>query len=123
SLDPISAQTIRDWIVSNRVAAPATTHLIATNQLGEAEQLCDRVLILNHGAVIADGSIGRIRDEFASRGSMIHRITCAGDAAGFFEPHPEIGLFEIASEINHRAEPVLRITTSENGEGLSYVFS
>ena len=124
SLDPLSAQNIRDWIVSNRVASPTTTHLIATNQLGEAEQLCDRVLILNHGAVIADGSVGQIRDRFAARGTLVHRITCTGfPAREMLRPSPEIGLFGVEHEPDDSGGVILRITTSETGDGLSAVLS
>jgi len=123
SLDPLSAQTIRDWIVDNRIASPATTHLIATNQLGEAEQLCDRVLILNHGAVIADGSIGQIRDRFASRGTLVHRITCTGFSPRDIEPYPEIGLFEVRLDFTGTGATLMRVTTSETGEGLTFVLS
>src|SRR5713101_7465627 len=45
SLDPLSTQNIRNWLAKHRDTLPLTAHLIATNQLAEAEQLCDRVLI------------------------------------------------------------------------------
>jgi len=61
SLDPLSAHNIRDWIQEQRKKFPEQTHLLATNQLNEAELLCDRAVIINHGRLIAQGTIQEIR--------------------------------------------------------------
>jgi ABC-2 type transport system ATP-binding protein len=61
SLDPLSAQNIRRWILEQRAKFPEQTHLIATNQLIEAELLCDRVFIINGGRLIAQGTVAEIR--------------------------------------------------------------
>jgi ABC-2 type transport system ATP-binding protein len=121
SLDPLSAQNIREWIRASRAASPRTTHLIATNQLHEAEQLCDRVLILNHGVVIADGSIEQIRRRVHSEGSIVHKLTCSGLTALALAPMPEVGLFEVVSEAGTDGTLTVRVTTAESGEGLSLV--
>lgn len=76
ALDPVSAQNIREWIVRNRRTAPHQTHLLATNTLHEAEQLCDRVLIVDHGSLIASGTIQEIRERWRKHDYAIHRIEC-----------------------------------------------
>jgi ABC-2 type transport system ATP-binding protein len=122
SLDPLSAQNIRDWIAANHQADPATTHILATNQLGEAEQLCDRVLILNRGVIIAEGSVSEIRDRFGSRGALVHSIRCSGFALnGSLQPEPEIGLFDLHQEWNDGGGVTIRATTNETGEALTVV--
>jgi ABC-2 type transport system ATP-binding protein len=123
SLDPLSAQHIREWILASRAISPTTTHLIATNQLREAEQLCDRVLILNHGTLIADGGIDQIRRMVHSEGRAIHKLTCSGLPRDFqIAAMPQAGLFDVSREPN--AETLLlRVTTTETGEGLSLVFA
>jgi ABC-2 type transport system ATP-binding protein len=120
SLDPLSAKNIRDWIVANRVVSKSTTHLIATNQLVEAEQLCDRVIILNRGSVIAEGSVAQIRKRFYERARMIHRVTVAETSRSEdYTPSPELGLFEIEREAEEPGAVTLRATTDESGTGLS----
>jgi ABC-2 type transport system ATP-binding protein len=123
SLDPLSAQGIRAWIIANRLASPDTTHVIATNQLHEAEQLCDRVAILNHGTIIADGSIGRIRERYCGGSRVEHRLTFFGASGLNLRPSAEIGLFEIRHDPSEGELTTVRITTSETGEGLSAVLS
>jgi len=61
SLDPLSAHNIRSWIQQQRRKDPRQTHLLATNQLHEAEMLCDRVIIIFGGRIIAQGTVAEIR--------------------------------------------------------------
>jgi ABC-2 type transport system ATP-binding protein len=122
SLDPLSAQGIRDWIVASRAASPGITHVIATNQLHEAELLCDRVAILNRGEIIADDSIGRIRRRFGASNRVEHRITFAGGSATI-RPSASIGLFEAGQQPAEGGATLLRIVTSETGEGLTATLS
>jgi ABC-2 type transport system ATP-binding protein len=123
SLDPLSAHNIRQWILANVQQFPSTTHFIATNQLNEAEQLCDRVIILNRGEVISDGSISEIRKEFEKREHVIHRITCRGFSMdGIQWPASEAGLIDIqefpAADSN---AVVIHARTTNEGEALSLV--
>ncbi|MCX6623463.1 MAG: ABC transporter ATP-binding protein [Acidobacteria bacterium] len=120
SLDPLSAKNIRDWILANRMVSQSTTHLIATNQLAEAEQLCDRVIILNQGSVIAEGSVQDIRNRFYERARMIHRVTVAQASQDEeYAPSPALGLFEVVREADEPGGVTLRATTDESGAGLS----
>jgi ABC-2 type transport system ATP-binding protein len=74
SLDPMSCQAIRRWIVAHREKNPNQTHVIATNQMDEAEQLCDSVLIISHGRLIARGTMSEIRRQWYSHGEESHQI-------------------------------------------------
>jgi len=123
SLDPLSAQGIRQWILENRLASPTTTHVIATNQLHEAEKLCDRVFILNHGEIIADGTIEQIRGRYEAGGRVEHYVEFSGAEGLQVFPDPERGLFAVTEEPAGEAARVLRITAGESGEGLSLVLS
>jgi len=122
SLDPLSAQGIRKWIKASRATSPETTHVIATNQLHEAEQLCDRVVILNHGAIIADDTISRIRGKLGPGGRVEHRITFTGAPGLNIRPSASIELFEISHEPAEGGS-CLRVVTGEGGEGLTAALS
>jgi ABC-2 type transport system ATP-binding protein len=118
SLDPFSVHNIRSWLAANR--SPHTSHLIATNQLPEAEQLCDRVLILNRGVVIASGTIQQIRDTWRRNQHLVHRITCRKFAAnGLLRPIPAEGLLELVQEDSDGDCLTLRARTIEGSEALS----
>ena len=98
SLDPLSSRNIRDWIRADREKNPETTRVIATNQLHEAESLCDRVIIVNRGEVVADDSIGEIRRRFQNAQHITHRVECRNfSLRGQFALMPE-GLISITEE-------------------------
>ena len=78
SLDPLSAANIRAWLAESRNQHPKRINLIATNQLNEAELLCDRVIIISRGQVIASGTIPEIRSAWSDGAYQIHRITYQG---------------------------------------------
>ena len=65
SLDPVSAQSIRSFL-KEKVADNGKTVILATHNLYEAEQLCDRLAIMDKGQVIALGSVNELRSLFQS---------------------------------------------------------
>ncbi len=63
SLDPLSAQAVRSFL-KEKVAAAGKTVVLATHNLAEAEQLCDRMAIMEHGRIRAVGSVQDLRAVF-----------------------------------------------------------
>jgi ABC-2 type transport system ATP-binding protein len=63
SLDPVSAQSVRAFL-KEKVVVEKKTVVLATHNLTEAEQLCDRLAIMDHGRVIALGSVKELRAVF-----------------------------------------------------------
>jgi ABC-2 type transport system ATP-binding protein len=75
-LDPQSRRQLWDVIAGFRAAG--NTVLITTHHMEEAERLCDRVAIMDHGKVIA---LGSPRDLIASLGAEhVMEFTLAGGA-------------------------------------------
>jgi ABC-2 type transport system ATP-binding protein len=53
-LDPRSRNQV--WDIIRALAARGTTVLLCTQYLDEADQLCDRIAVIDHGRVIAEGT-------------------------------------------------------------------
>ena len=68
-LDPRSRRTI--WEVIHTLRATGTTVLLTTQYLEEADELADRIVIIDNGTIIADGAPGQLK---ASVGSGILRV-------------------------------------------------
>lgn len=68
-LDPRSRQQV--WRVVRAMAGTGTTVLLTTQYLGEADQLTDRIAVIDHGSIIAEGSSGELK---ASVGSGTLRV-------------------------------------------------
>jgi ABC-2 type transport system ATP-binding protein len=63
-LDPIQQREIRTLV---RELGKKHTVLFSTHVLSEAEAVCDRVVIMNHGRVLADGAPRVLAAEFRSQ--------------------------------------------------------
>jgi ABC-2 type transport system ATP-binding protein len=61
-LDAQSARAIRDLV--RRLNAAGTTVFLTTHQIEEANQLCDRVAIINHGQIAAIDTPERLKRAF-----------------------------------------------------------
>lgn len=61
SLDPGAAKSLRDFIKEHIVAEKGKTVFISTHQLDEAEQLCDKIAILDDGRIKAQGSPSELK--------------------------------------------------------------
>ena len=62
-LDLIVKERIREFIKEQN-RAKATTVILTTHDLGDIEELCQRVLIIDHGKLIYDGPLSTIKDRF-----------------------------------------------------------
>ncbi|MGZ8564248.1 MAG: ATP-binding cassette domain-containing protein, partial [Candidatus Limnocylindria bacterium] len=61
ALDPIASINVRD-MVRSLADGRERTILICTHNLAEAQELCDRVIILRRGRVVADGTPEQVTD-------------------------------------------------------------
>lgn len=61
SLDPVVAHDLRTFIRETLVEKLGRTIVLVTHRLEEAEELCDRVAIMNHGQIIACGPVAEIK--------------------------------------------------------------
>ncbi len=61
-LDAQSARAIRDLV--RQMNAEGTTIFLSTHQIEEANQLCDRVAIINHGRIAAIDTPERLKEAF-----------------------------------------------------------
>lgn len=64
-LDLIVKERIREFI-RQRNRQHGTTVLLTTHDLGDIEELCERVIIIDRGALIYDGPLSTIRDRFGA---------------------------------------------------------
>ena len=64
-LDPQSRHQI--WERLERLRADGITILLTTHYMDEAERLCDRLIIMDHGKILVEGSPGDLIRQYAGR--------------------------------------------------------
>jgi ABC-2 type transport system ATP-binding protein len=121
-LDPNQIVEIRKLI---KQIGKEKTVILSTHILPEVEATCDRILIINKGKIVADGSPGALRKQAQGRSLIRTRIEGAStdDMLKSFSEHGlfssadilDNGLMELAtSDMTTAAREVFRICVAKN---------
>ena len=97
-LDPRSRNQV--WNIVRALVAAGTTVLLTTQYLDEADQLADRIAVIDHGRVIAEGTSGELK---ASVGSAALRLRLT-DPADRERAHGVLAV-ELGVAVHAGAEP------------------
>lgn len=79
------------WEVIENLVAKGTTTLLTTQYLEEAERLADRIVVIDHGTVIAEGTAGELK---AQSGGQRVEVTLS-DASQLDRVTPALSEFQI----------------------------
>src|SRR5207302_4520859 len=69
-LDVVAKARIREFL-ANVNAETGTTVLLTTHDMDDIEQLCKRMLVIDHGHVIYDGDLETIRSRFGGESVLV----------------------------------------------------
>ena len=124
-LDPQSRRQL--WEIIHRFRASGRTVLLTTHYMDEAERLCDRVAVVDHGQVIALGSprelISRLGGEHVVDFSLANGSPLAADdlkqIASVKSVRTDAGNFSLSVSEPHLAIPSLLALLQSRGSELS----
>jgi ABC-2 type transport system ATP-binding protein len=124
-LDPQSRRAL--WDILRGFKARGRTILLTTHYMDEAERLCDRVAVVDHGRVIALGApaelIARVGGEhlieFVLEGGAELDEGRLRELPGVVEVRREDGLFSLAVTAPHIAVPALLERLQTDGRALA----
>jgi len=78
-LDVVSQKTVREFLRTYN-ASHKTTVLLTSHYMADIQELCRRVIIIDHGKIFFDGALSEVLDRFAD--FKIVTVQCSGDYAG-----------------------------------------
>jgi len=76
-LDVVSQKTVREFLRDHN-QRHQTTILLTSHYMADIQALCDRVIIIDHGAIFFDGRLAEVVDRFAD--SKVITIRCETSA-------------------------------------------
>jgi ABC-2 type transport system ATP-binding protein len=85
-LDMISKERLRHFLVAER-ADFGTTLLLTTHDMGDIERLCDRVLVIDRGRLVFDGTLPSLTERVALQRVLVVDLP---------EPSPDLHVSEAA---------------------------
>jgi ABC-2 type transport system ATP-binding protein len=74
-LDVVSQKTVREFLREHN-ETQKTTILLTSHYMTDIQELCDRVIIIDHGSIFFDGRLSDVVDRFAD--SKLVTIQCEG---------------------------------------------
>ena len=69
SLDPVNTQMVKDLLIEERNKGKLI--LMSTHQMHQVEELCDRLILIDHGKTLIYGSLNDIHHQFATRDILL----------------------------------------------------
>lgn len=69
ALDPVNTQLVKDLLMELR--DQGRTIIMSTHQMNQVEKLCDRLVLIDHGSVLLEGSLKEVQERFATNQVLI----------------------------------------------------
>jgi ABC-2 type transport system ATP-binding protein len=83
-MDPVSTDLLRESI--DQIAAQGKTVLFSTHIMEQAEKICSKIMLINHGKELVYGSLDEIKDRFGTRSVIVE---FSGDGS-FIQKLPQV---------------------------------
>ena len=92
-LDPVNTEMMKNFIAQLRDEGKAV--ILSTHQMNQVEELCDRVLMINHGREVLHGDLLEIKSNYKEHSVRIDVAGETGNLKGVIHRKVEKGITEL----------------------------
>ena len=104
-LDPVNTELLKRMLIDLR--GKGKTVILSTHQMNEIEELCDRILMINHGRSVLYGNLAEIKLKYRSNSVIIDSEGDLGQIPGVTEKRAHKGYIELVLDGNTTPKKVL----------------
>jgi ABC-2 type transport system ATP-binding protein len=92
-LDPVNTELLKRMLFDLRNQGKAL--ILSTHQMNEIEELCDRILMINHGRSVLYGNLAEIKSKYRSNSVLLEFEGELGEVPGVTEKRTHKGYTEL----------------------------
>jgi len=104
-LDPVNTELLKGMFADLRNQGKAV--ILSTHQMNQVEELCDRILMINHGRSVLHGKLADIRSRYRSNSVVLDFEGELGEVPGVREKRSHKGYVELILDENATPQQVL----------------
>jgi ABC-2 type transport system ATP-binding protein len=105
-LDPVNTELLKGFVVDLRNQGKAV--ILSTHQMNQVEELCDRILMIDHGRAVLYGNLAEIKSKYKSNTVIVEPDSELGQIAGVSEQRARKGHVELVLDGHTTPEQVLQ---------------
>jgi ABC-2 type transport system ATP-binding protein len=111
-LDPVNTQMVKDLLDEQRKRG--VTIIMSTHQMHQVEELCDRIVLIDHGKVMLYGNLEEIRHRFSGHGVLVRAVGDLPSVPGVIHSEPHNSATRLMLSPSTSPQDVLRALVSQN---------
>jgi len=110
-LDPVNVELLKGMLFDLKNQGKAL--ILSTHQMNEIEELCDRILMINHGRSVLYGNLVEIKSRYRSNSVLLEFDGEMGEVPGVAEKRTHKGYVELVLDGNTTPQQVLERLVSQ----------
>ena len=111
-LDPVNTQLVKDLLREQRDAG--VTVLLCSHQMHLVEELCDRIVLIDHGKVLLYGNLSDVRGQFSGNALLVQVQGDLPDLPGVDFKEAVIGGYRLQRSRDRQPQDILRQLVEKN---------